>query len=98
MNIMKLIEKYGKENLLFIVPMRPIRTILFISYTSSDDEPVEVPAKITEKRYKLENNYKITLQSVYEGFGQRHFYISDLNSLIKKGIVKVYVDVSKEME
>jgi len=84
----------GIENCLFLVPMPPVRSIMGISYTSSDDEQHIVPCTIVEDRYKVEKNFKITLQSMYEGFGRDHFYISDLSSLIKSGTVTMYINVS----
>ena len=77
---------------MFLTPMRPVRTYFgLISLTSSSDPEIVVPAKITEERYKLKDNYKITLKSVYDGFGSNHFYISDLESLIKSGTIEFFV-------
>ena len=92
MNLKEKIEKAGIENCMFLTPMRPIRTYFgLISLTSSSDPEIIVPAKITEERYKLKDNYKITLKSVYDGFGSNHFYISDLESLIKSGTIEFFV-------
>lgn len=85
------IEKHGIENCLFLVPMRPLKSIFFMTYTSSNDDPVLVPAKINEDIYQLENNYKITLESIYDEFGRRHYYISDLEHLIKDNIASLFV-------
>ncbi len=88
------ILKVGIENCLFIVKMRPIRTALgLISYTSSSDEPIEVPATIIEDRYKVADNYKVRLKCIYEGFGYDDYYLSDLESLISRGQVKFYIKV-----
>lgn len=92
MNLKEKIESAGIENCMFLVPMRPVRTYFgLISLTSSSDTEIIVPAKITEERYKLKDNYKITLKSVYDGFGSDHFYISDLESLIKSGTIEFFV-------
>lgn len=89
-NLVDIIKKHGVENCLFLVPMRPVRKAFFFSYTNSSDEEVLVPAKIVESRYKLKDNYKITLASLYESFGEESFYISDLKSLIKQGTVEFF--------
>ncbi len=60
-----------------------------ISYTSSSDEEILVPALINEDRYKVEDEYKITLQCIYEGFGSQDFYVSDLNSLFTRGHIQI---------
>ena len=46
-------------------------------------------SRIVEDRYKVANNYKIELQVCGGGYTDS-FYISDLESLIKEGIVKVF--------
>lgn len=96
MRIKKFIEKNGIENCFFMVPMRPIRNVLgLFGYRSSDDKETNVPCVISEDRYKVSENYKITLKCVYPSFGQEHFYISDLEALIERGIIGAY---SKHLE
>ena len=87
---MKISEITNPEDYLFMVELRPIRTCWFISYITSNDVPVTVPCIINEKRYKLKDNYKVTLQSTINGFGKRHFYQMDLESLIHRGQIKAY--------
>lgn len=92
MSLKEKILKAGIENCLFLVPMKPVRTVFgLISYTSSSDQELVVPAEISEKRYKLSDNYKITLRSMYKSYGQEHYYLSDLNLLIEKGIVQMFI-------
>jgi hypothetical protein len=79
MNLLELIEKNGVENCMFLVPARPIRKCFgIINYTTYSDEEVIVPAKIVEERYKVADNYKITLSPIYTQYEHRHYYISDL--------------------
>jgi hypothetical protein len=93
MKLLEKIEKAGIENCMFLVPMQQqLQTYLgFISLTSSSDPEEIVPAKITEERYKLKDNYKITLTSIYNNYGKRHFYLSDLQQLISSGTVEFFV-------
>jgi hypothetical protein len=86
------------ESFLFMVRMRPVRAAMCISYTSSEDEEFLVPCEIVEERYKVADGYKVTMRSIYEGFGQRHFYQSDMMSLIERGGIKALrkVDLKKE--
>lgn len=96
MRLKKFIEKNGIENCFFMVPMRPIRSVLgLFNYKNSDDKETSVPCVISEDRYKVSGNYKITLKCLYPSFGQEHFYISDLEALIKRGIIDAY---SKHLE
>ncbi len=92
MNLKEKIEKAGIENCMFLVPMRPVRTYFgLISLTSSSDPEIIVPAKITEEQYKLKDNCKISLKSVYDSFGKEHYYVSDLESLISSGTIEFFV-------
>ena len=92
MNLIETIKNNGIENCLFLVPMKPVRTVFgLISYTTSSDEDVVVPAEITEDRYNINDNFKITLKSMYNGFGQEHFYVMDLEQLINQGTVQFFV-------
>lgn len=81
----------GIENFIFMVPMRPVQSVFgLFAYTSSDDPEVLVPCKIDEKKYKVSQDYKITLKSIYNHFGKKDFYISDLRLLIQDGVVQMY--------
>lgn len=89
-DICQRILEAGVENVLFMVPMRPLRTMLFLSYTSSDDPEVVVPCKIVEDRYKVSSGYKIEVVSIMPGFGRQKFYVQDLDSCLVNGRVEWY--------
>ena len=93
-----IILEAGIENVMFIVPTRPLRSVLgMINYTSSNDEAVPVPMIIDkDHRYKVEDHYKVHLVPIYEGFASESFYICDLKQLIRQGIVQMYIE--KKME
>jgi len=88
-------ENGGVDNIMFIAPFQPLHVVpmLGIGYTSSNDEEFNLPAVIVEDRYKVEDGYKITLQCQMDGFGEHHYYQSDLKSLIDGGIVYMYKKV-----
>jgi hypothetical protein len=95
MKLKELIAKHGVESVLFFLPMSPIQTVFgLISYTSSSDPQIKMLCSINEDRYKVKDGYKITLQSI-EQFprirGKEHFYISDLESIIKDGNCEVLI-------
>lgn len=91
--IVKTVTEFGTENVIFFIPMKPLKTIFGFSYTTSSDPDFFVPAVIDPtSRYKVEENYKITLVSTLDGFGHKTFYISDLEDLIKNGSIKMYTD------
>lgn len=92
-SLKNIILNAGISNVMFLIPMRPIHTIFFISYTSGEDKTILVPAVIDESRYKVKEGYKITLKSIYESFGSESFYQSDLKKIIEDGHVQMFVNV-----
>lgn len=84
-------KKIEVSKCLFLFPMRPLRNIMFITYTSSSDEMVTIPCTISEEKYKVKDGYKVTLKSIYPGFGKEHVYISDLCNLLNNGYCKLYI-------
>jgi len=98
MEFYKYLDK-NKNNLIFLIPTKPLRKILFVSYKSSEDPEFIVPFRIKEDFYKIMDNYKIELipitKEYKETFGKETFYISDLENLIKEDIVKMYIKIKE---
>ncbi|MCK9574793.1 MAG: hypothetical protein WC979_02940 [Candidatus Pacearchaeota archaeon] len=87
------ILEIGIDKCLFMVPMKPIRTAFgFFPHTSSNDPDYIVPATITESKYKVADDYKITLKATNELFGQQHFYVSDLHHMIVDNQVEMFIN------
>lgn len=87
--LMKIIKMEGIENIRFNIPMKPIHKILGIAYSTSTDEDVIVPCKISTERYNPLEGYKITMESLIKGFGRDHYYLSDFVNLIRKGVFEI---------
>jgi hypothetical protein len=100
--IIQLIDKYGIENVIFMVPMLPVRNILGIfAYTSSSDNHSLVPCMIEDnEQYNYKSGYKIRLVSIYTGFGTKTMYTSDFSSLVRDARIQFLVrkDASAELE
>ena len=96
-NIVHVCEKHGVENVLFVLPMSPVRRILgipFLGYRSSSDQQLPILCKITEDNYKVAQDYKIELipqSEDFKGFGKDSFYISDLAGMIRTGRVQILI-------
>jgi hypothetical protein len=91
---MKLREKIlqvGVENIMFLVPMRPLNKVFFMSFTSSNDPESIVPCVIDESKYQVFDNYKIGVKSMDSKFGKQTFYLTDMEYLIKDGNIKMYI-------
>lgn len=85
------IVKIGHKNVLLLIELRPVRSVLgLISYTSSSDEPIMVPCRVVEKRYKLEDNYKIEIECLYPGFEKRDYYKQDFDGSARDGWIRVF--------
>jgi hypothetical protein len=78
---------------LFMMSMRPLRHFMMITYKSSSDKEMQVPAFAIENRYKFTDNYKIEFKAINEGFGTETFYLSDLVHLINKGQILMYQQI-----
>lgn len=71
----------------YFVPMHPVESIFGISFTTSSSEERLVECEIVEERYKVEDNYKVTLKSIEPGYGYEHFYQLDFKSLLASGVI-----------
>jgi len=90
--IREMAKQYGTANLLFLVPMSPLHNIMGISFKRGDDKKVLIPCKIEERWNRtVEENYKLVLKSMIEGYGTEDIYVSDLQSIIKAGHIQLYV-------
>lgn len=67
--------------------MQPIETFMgIISFTSSDTAWEWMECFVDENRYKVDDNYKITLRAV-DGRAYEHYYQDDFMSLIRQGLI-----------
>lgn len=78
---------FGKP--VFLIQMHPLEGNMFFTYTSSDSPLHWVPCSVHEERYKLRENYKITLRPTIPGFPDDHLYQSDLATMVGAGHVLV---------
>lgn len=85
-SLRSLIEKHGKENCVFMLPEH--------WYNKSNSCEGFIKGTITEKRYKISDNYKIGLKLQSHNRDSESFYITDLQSMIEKGLVEMYVKIS----
>lgn len=90
-DIAKAVELYGINNVRFLIPMRALEFIGFIpglAFESSNTPEDTIECVITEKNYKVRDNYKIELTPVNselpssKHYGGKRFYISDLEALM----------------
>jgi hypothetical protein len=78
------INEVGKDKIRFFVPMRQVNVVPFIGwgFTSSTDPEYLTECYIDEDRYKVDDEYKITLRACDPYFGYEHYYQCDLAGLI----------------
>lgn len=55
--------------------------------TSSNTRQKWVECKIVEDRYKVDDNYKVTFESLEPGYGRETFYQSSFISMLKDGFI-----------
>lgn len=66
--------------------MRPTQSIFGIGFTSSSDALEWFECYVDEERYKVEDNYKITLRAI-DGRAYEHYYQSDFLHLMWDGFI-----------
>jgi hypothetical protein len=72
----------------YFVLMHPLEGIPgFITFTSSNSREKWVECKIVEDRYKVDDHYKVELQSIEPGYGSRVFYQMDFNQSLESGYI-----------
>jgi hypothetical protein len=84
MGIAELAKEYGVRNLRIFAPMSPLQyagIICGIAFRSSNVEEEDTECVICEDRYKVDDNYKVTLKAVDPMFGKDHFYQSDFDTM-----------------
>ena len=73
------------KNSTYFVKMKPTHSYFgLIKFTASSDLDVWTECKIVEDRYKLDDGYKLTIESL-DGFGKDDYYQSDFKSLVRSG-------------
>lgn len=86
MELKNLVEEYGAANVRFFVPMHPLiyaDIIPGIAFTNCDGPGDVVECVIDETRYTVSDGYKITLRAVNPVYGKKHFYQSDLETILR---------------
>lgn len=80
----------GPESVHFVVPMQKRKEFLFLRYTDSDTPFEPVVMRISEERYRIDENYKITLVADNPEYGREDFYQLDLMSLLRENKFAMY--------
>lgn len=84
------IKEKGIENIRFIAPFKTEGTLTPLGLmVGSNNKTEKVECKITEKRYRVKDNYKISLIPVKDPLYIEHYYLLDLTSLIDRGIITI---------
>ncbi len=66
--------------------MRPIQSLFGIGFTCSSDALEWFECEVVEDRYKVEDNYKITLRAI-DGRAHEHYYQDDFLQLMYEGFI-----------
>ncbi len=95
-DIEKLASRFGAENLTFFLPARPL-DVTWDEFHMHDTVPKIVKAfKANEKRYRLDQGYKVVVDCVEPGYGTEEFYQDDFESLARS-IPDYYVAVGDQV-
>lgn len=107
-DIKTLIQKHGKDKVRALIPLRPLNVYCgLIAVTSSSDPEVPILCEVDEKRYEVEEGYKIGWKPIIPfaprdiknlfhdvpGFASKTFYQGDFDSIVKDGRIKLFVEI-----
>ena len=79
-------RKHINKEIHYFCLMRPIQRILNVAFTNSSDELEWFECYVDEERYKVDDNYKITLRDINNN-AYEHYYQDDFLSLIWEGFI-----------
>lgn len=87
------ILKAGVENVRFKLAMSRVHRFpgTTLGFVSRGENEKLVDCFIDEKRYKVEDDFKITLRAEDPNYGYEHFYLMDLNTLVRDGTVQMEI-------
>jgi len=92
-DIVQFIEENGPEKVRLLIPMRPVHSVFGIfGFTSTENAESLMLCSPVFDRYERGGNYKIEVQAEVPEFGRRSFYVSDLNSLVQDGNIRVFIE------
>lgn len=87
MGVVELAQEYGVNNLRFFIPLSRLELVGIIpgiAFRNLNSPQDIVECVIDESRYPVSEDYKITLRACNPAYGQEHYYISDLNSILRE--------------
>ncbi len=94
--VSKLIEENGGiKNFRCFALMEPMDVIPVLGIALAHGQPTWVECRVDERRYKVSDDYKITLVPTKPGFAYKHYYQSDFASLIKRGYIIIKTNPSQ---
>lgn len=88
-DLVKLINEIGISAVRFLVPMNKVEDWGFLKFKNASDTKVSVICYIDESRFKVNDNYKITLVADDKLYGSDDYYTMDLAQLIRDGYIKI---------
>jgi hypothetical protein len=107
-NIKSLVQKHGVSKVKALIKCRPLNLCMgMIAFTSSSDKEMPILCEITERRYTVDEGYKIGWCPIAEyapqkrdgfklmeqnGFASEIFYQSDFDSLVESGQIKLFIE------
>ena len=73
----------------YFILMHPLESVLggLIIFTSSNTRKKWVECKVVEERYKVDEEYKVELQSIEPGYGKETYQQCDFKNLLERGFI-----------
>ena len=97
-DIRRLVATHGVDRVMIMYGFRPTTHLGLITLVDSSSPSFDMPAKIVEKRFKIDDGYKVEFHCTQPGFETHKMYQTDFNSLWREGRIKVFVQQKYESE
>lgn len=92
LSITTLVKMYGAENIMVYGDFEVFDfKVPFLGFGITSGRRTKCLGTITEKRYKIKDNYKIEFKPLDDRCAKHKFYIMDFDSLVKRGIYKILI-------
>lgn len=91
-------ENGGIENFRCFAQMGKIEIATPFGFCLTSDKCTWTECRIDESRYKISDEYKITLRSLDPAFTYEHYYQSDFMSLVECGLIIIKSSQNQKIE
>lgn len=90
-DLQRLVEQSSEAEALFEVPIVPNSTAMSGLFCVPEPDAREelVACTVSQRRYRMQENYKIELVPTQKGFESQRYYLSDFAQMVRAGRIRL---------